>query len=159
MYMSEEDAFWCLVIVVEDVLHGYFAPDMMATKASGTPTGAAGQQGGSVLGSSAACTCPQRPLRLPRPSLPQVDQRLFQQLVSSQLPAVAVHLDAVGADIACVFAQWFLCAFVNSLPLETCLRVWDVLFYRKTSALLFQVRRRRRRCRRCFRRTSSFISQ
>lgn len=32
MFMSEEEAFYCLTIVVQDVLRGYFAPDMMATK-------------------------------------------------------------------------------------------------------------------------------
>jgi hypothetical protein len=33
MFMPEEDAFWCLVIMIESVLTGYFSPDMMATKA------------------------------------------------------------------------------------------------------------------------------
>ncbi len=36
MFMSEEDAFWSLVIVVEEVLKGYFSPDMLATKVRDT---------------------------------------------------------------------------------------------------------------------------
>jgi hypothetical protein len=68
---------------------------------------------------------------------------VFTQLVASQLPEVSAHLDVLGADVGCVCAQWLLCAFVNALPLETCLRVWDVLFYQKSSALLFQVRGQR----------------
>lgn len=72
-------------------------------------------------------------------NLTQVDQLVFKQLVAKELPAVADHLEAAGADIACVFAQWFLCAFVNFMPLEVCLRVWDLLFFRKHVAVLFQV--------------------
>ncbi len=96
---------------------------------------------------------------------------MFQQLVSRELPQVSSHLEAAGADISCVFAQWrvmlravpcsqhlpgrmssrllacfpgglrarFLCAYVNFLPLEACLRVWDLLFLARSSAVLFQV--------------------
>ena len=41
--------------------------------------------------------------------------------------------------MAGVSTQWFLCLFVNSLPLETCLRVWDILFFERCSSVLFRV--------------------
>eukprot|EP00798_Chlamydomonas_sp_ICE-L_P024566 gene24566-10177_t len=99
MFMDEEDSFYCLSTVVEDILAGYYALDMLST---------------------------------------QVDQRVFKHLVMEEFPLVNRHLEAVGADISCVFAQWFLCLFVNFLPLETCLRVWDKLFYKRSCAVLFQ---------------------
>ena len=33
----------------------------------------------------------------------------------------------------------FLCLFVNSLPLETCLRVWDLFFFEQCASSLFRV--------------------
>ncbi|KAJ9511455.1 hypothetical protein QJQ45_029884 [Haematococcus lacustris] len=100
MFLSEEDTFYCLAAVVEEVMTGYYALDMQAA---------------------------------------QVDQAVFKQLVSTELPAVAQHLEARGADISCVFAQWFLCAFINFLPLPAVLRVWDLLFWRRSVTVLFQV--------------------
>ena len=67
----------------------------------------------------------------------QVDTRVFRALVAHEFPPVAKHLAGLGVDISCVFVQWYLCLFNNFLPDETCLRVWDVLFYHKTSAVLF----------------------
>lgn len=32
MFMNEEDAFYCLCTVVEDILPGYYATDMQATQ-------------------------------------------------------------------------------------------------------------------------------
>ena len=75
------------------------------------------------------------------PLLPftQVNTRVFRHLVRQEFPPVAAHLEGLGADISCVFVQWFLCFFVNFLPDETCLRVWDVVFYQRSSVVLFQV--------------------
>ena len=82
--------------------------------------------------------------RHPHPPTPllsftQVDTRVFRHLVRQEFPPVAAHLEGLGADISCVFVQWFLCLFVNFLPDETCLRVWDVVFYQRSSVVLFQV--------------------
>ncbi|KAF5836617.1 rab-GTPase-TBC domain-containing protein, partial [Dunaliella salina] len=98
---SEEEAFYCLVSLVEDVLPGYYAQDMRAT---------------------------------------QVDQLMFGSLLRRELPALGRHLQALGADVACcVFVQWFLCLFVNCLPLDGCLRVWDIAFRHRSVAPFFQV--------------------
>jgi hypothetical protein len=35
MFVSEEDAFYCLAVLVEDVLAGYYSLDMMATQVRG----------------------------------------------------------------------------------------------------------------------------
>ena len=69
----------------------------------------------------------------------QVDQLVFRHLVDAGFPRLAGHLEALGAGVAGVSTQWFLCLFVNSLPLETCLRVWDILFFERCASVLFRV--------------------
>ena len=72
-------------------------------------------------------------------ALLQVDQLVFKQLVDGQFPRLTSHLDSLGVNVASVSTQWFLCIFVNSLPLETCLRVWDIFLFEKSSSVLFRV--------------------
>lgn len=69
----------------------------------------------------------------------QVDQLVFKAMVESQFRTLAVHLDKHNVTVTSVSTQWFLCIFVNSLPLETCLRVWDVFFFECCSSVLFRV--------------------
>lgn len=65
---------------------------------------------------------------------PQIDTQIFSHLVRQEFPVVARHLEAMGAEVSCVVVQWLVCLFVNFLPLETCLRVWDILFYHRWAA-------------------------
>ena len=58
----------------------------------------------------------------------QVDGLVFEQLVRELLPGLAAHFDEVGVHVPTAVAGWFLVAFVNSLPAEATMRVWDVLF-------------------------------
>ena len=69
----------------------------------------------------------------------QVDQLVFQQLVDAQFPTLAQRLQTQGVNVASVSTQWFLCVFVNSLPLETCLRVWDLFFLERCASTLFRI--------------------
>lgn len=59
---------------------------------------------------------------------PQVDQLALNHLVAEQLPTLAALFAGHGIELTSVSMQWFLGVFVNSLPLETGLRVWDLLF-------------------------------
>jgi hypothetical protein len=68
-----------------------------------------------------------------------VDQLAFKHLVDASFPRLAGHLERLGAHVAGVSTQWFLCLFVNSLPLETCLRVWDLFFLEACASALFRV--------------------
>lgn len=70
---------------------------------------------------------------------PQVDQLVLRQLVSEHLPTLADALQRHGLDVIGVSMQWFLCVYINSLPLETALRVWDVLFFDASPVILFRV--------------------
>ncbi|WZY90707.1 hypothetical protein YC2023_047442 [Brassica napus] len=48
------------------------------------------------------------------------------------------HLDYLGVQVACVTAPWFLSIFINMLPWESVLRVWDVLLFEGNRVMLFR---------------------
>ncbi|KAH9256459.1 hypothetical protein BASA81_005373 [Batrachochytrium salamandrivorans] len=100
LHMTEEEAFWVLASIVEDLVPGYFAPQMVGV---------------------------------------HVDQWVFYSLVKSRFPKLTKHLDELDPQLlSMVSYQWFLCLFVNSLPLGTALRVWDS-FLHEGSKVLFRV--------------------
>ncbi|XP_021735232.1 TBC1 domain family member 2A-like [Chenopodium quinoa] len=67
-----------------------------------------------------------------------VEQRVFQDLLTQKYPRIATHLEALEFDVSLVATEWFLCLFSKSLPSETTMRVWDVLFY-EGAKVLFHV--------------------
>lgn len=69
----------------------------------------------------------------------QVDQLVFKELVDVRFPMLSAHLEGHGVNVSSVSTNWFLCIFVNSLPLESCLRVWDIFFLERCSSVLFRV--------------------
>ncbi|XP_043689573.1 growth hormone-regulated TBC protein 1-like [Telopea speciosissima] len=87
---TEEDAFWMLAVLLENVL----VNDCYTDNLSGC----------------------------------HVEQRVFKDLLAKKCPIIAAHLDALGFDVSLVATEWFLCLFSKSLPSETTMRVWDVLF-------------------------------
>ncbi|XP_011085384.1 growth hormone-regulated TBC protein 1 [Sesamum indicum] len=87
---TEEDAFWMLAVLLEDVL----VNDCYTNNLSGC----------------------------------HVDQRVFKDLLTKKCWRIAAHLDALEFDVSLVCTEWFLCLFSKSLPSETTLRVWDILF-------------------------------
>ncbi|CAA2979057.1 Hypothetical predicted protein [Olea europaea subsp. europaea] len=102
---TEEDAFWMLAVLLEDVL----VNDCYTYNLSGC----------------------------------HVEQRVFKDLLTKKCPSwriyrIAAHLEAMEFDVSLVSTEWFLCLFSKSLPSETTLRVWDVLFY-EGGKVLFNV--------------------
>jgi hypothetical protein len=45
----------------------------------------------------------------------------------SFLPQLYAHLEDLGVDLPAVTFGWFLSLFTDALPIQTLLRVWDVL--------------------------------
>ncbi|KAL8166791.1 hypothetical protein V2J09_008290 [Rumex salicifolius] len=68
----------------------------------------------------------------------QVDQLVFEDLVRERFPKLVNHLDYLGVQIAWVTGPWFLSIFMNMLPWETVLRVWDVLLFEGSRVMLFR---------------------
>ena len=57
----------------------------------------------------------------------RIEQRLFEDYFRATLPKLSSHLDGSGLPLSIVTTNWFMCLFVNTLPAETLLRVWDLL--------------------------------
>jgi hypothetical protein len=49
------------------------------------------------------------------------DQRVFEVLVSIYLPEIYHHLEEVGIPIQLISIPWFMCLYINCLPLEVTL--------------------------------------
>ncbi|KAL6538044.1 hypothetical protein OROGR_012032 [Orobanche gracilis] len=64
-----------------------------------------------------------------------VDQRVFRDLLTKKCSRVAAHLETLEFDVSLVCTEWFICLFSKSLPSETTLRVWDILFYEGANVL------------------------
>ncbi|KAK3005371.1 hypothetical protein RJ639_017282 [Escallonia herrerae] len=105
---TEEDAFWMLAVLLENVL----VNDCYTTNLSGC----------------------------------HVEQRVFKDLLTKKCPRhyfnekcrIYAHLEDLEFDVSLVATEWFLCVFSKSLPSETTMRVWDVLFY-EGAKVLFHV--------------------
>lgn len=100
LLVPEEDAFWYMVAMAEDLLTGYFDAHMVS---------------------------------------PQVDSQAFGHLLRAAAPRLAEHLESLHVDAPSATSAWFLVAFLNSLPIESCLRVWDVCFFERSPVVLFRV--------------------
>ncbi|EOA29375.1 hypothetical protein CARUB_v10025662mg [Capsella rubella] len=68
----------------------------------------------------------------------QVDQRVLEELIGERFPKLVQHLDFLGVQVACVTGPWFLSIFINMLPWESVLRVWDVLLFEGNRVMLFR---------------------
>ena len=54
---------------------------------------------------------------------------MFKELVAEKLPLLAEHLDTHGVDPALFSLNWFLCLFVDTLPANTYLHIWDAFLF------------------------------
>nr|GLL23195.1 ecotropic viral integration site 5 protein homolog isoform X1 [Ipomoea trifida] len=68
----------------------------------------------------------------------QVDQRVLEELVREKFPKLVNHLDYLGVQVQWITGPWFLSVFMNVLPWESVLRVWDVLLFEGNRVMLFR---------------------
>ncbi|KAJ6783703.1 hypothetical protein PWT90_08523 [Aphanocladium album] len=70
----------------------------------------------------------------------RADQQVLRQYVSSVLPKLSAHLDALSIELEALTFQWFLSVFTDCLCAEALFRVWDVVLCTNDgSTFLFQV--------------------
>jgi len=58
-----------------------------------------------------------------------VDQKVLESLVEDELPKIYEHLDAQCFPLTIFTTRWFMCIFLNTLPTESAMRVWDIFFF------------------------------
>lgn len=94
---SEEDAFWCLVAVVEAIMPpDYYTKNLVAS---------------------------------------QADQRVLKDFLAEKLPRLASHFEDHSVDVSLVTFNWFLVVFVESLPSDILMPLWDTFLYEGTKVI------------------------
>lgn len=68
----------------------------------------------------------------------KTDQEVLGQLVKIKIPAVAELMEKHGVMWTLVVSRWFICLFIDVLPVETVLRIWDCMFC-EGSKIVFRV--------------------
>ncbi|XP_022861713.1 ecotropic viral integration site 5 protein homolog isoform X2 [Olea europaea var. sylvestris] len=68
----------------------------------------------------------------------QVDQLVFEELMHKTFPKLVNHLNYLGVQVTLIIGPWFLSIFVNILPWESVLRVWDVILFEGNRVMLFR---------------------
>lgn len=68
----------------------------------------------------------------------RVEQVVLGELVARYAPALSKHMRAHELSTEVFTSSWFLCCFLNVMPVPSVLRVWDVLM-NEGSKILFRV--------------------
>lgn len=62
----------------------------------------------------------------------QVDQRVLKDFMAEKMPRLTAHFEEHSVDVSLITFSWFLVVFVESLPSDILLRVWDAFLYEGT---------------------------
>jgi len=99
LFMAEEDAFWCLVYIIEQLMPSeYYSRDKQ------------------LIGA-------------------QVDQEVLKEMLSEKLPKLSQHFTTHSVDPALFTLNWFLCVFVDTMPVKTYLHIWDAFLFEGSKVL------------------------
>lgn len=68
----------------------------------------------------------------------KTDSLIFEMLVRTYFPEIHDNLFKLGLPLALCTASWFMCLYINILPIETVMRIFDWIFA-EGSHILFSV--------------------
>jgi hypothetical protein len=67
----------------------------------------------------------------------QVDQFVLKDLIKQKAPDIYQHFEINEVEITSLTLNWFMAIFIDSVPFETLLRIWDC-FLLEGSKVLFR---------------------
>ena len=56
-------------------------------------------------------------------------QEVLKELLAEKLPKLSQHFTKHGVDPALFTLNWFLCVFVDTIPVKTYLHIWDAFLF------------------------------
>lgn len=56
-------------------------------------------------------------------------QKVLKDLMADKLPRLFSHLEQNNVDLSLFTFNWFFTIFVDNIPVDTYLRIWDVFLY------------------------------
>ncbi|XP_052730637.1 uncharacterized protein LOC108320239 isoform X1 [Vigna angularis] len=132
LLMPEENAFWAFVGIIDEYFAGYYTEDMIESQVD------------QLIFEE-----------LMRERFPKLGLYLLSLLFSNLQIIVFLnqlgfffystdafgavnHLDYLGVQVPWISGSWFLSIFVNVIPWESVLRVWDVLLFEGNRVMLFR---------------------
>jgi len=68
----------------------------------------------------------------------RIDQQVFQSCIAWKLPRLHAVFKATDTLLEPILCPWFLCLYINVLPLYSVCRVWDCLFW-EGNTVLFRI--------------------
>ena len=102
LYMSEEEVFWALSTLVEEILPGYYTP--------------------GIHPPPSFSLFKRKIVSLLLPYIDMLgsitDQRVFEELLSKHFSVLNHHLKKMEFPLALITFPWFLCLFIGYLPFE-----------------------------------------
>lgn len=66
----------------------------------------------------------------------RIDAELFSQFAKEDFPELVTRLESFDEHILSISLSWFMNMFINTLPMSTVVRVWDVILIEGDKALM-----------------------
>ncbi len=67
------------------------------------------------------------------------EQRVLKDVIQDKLPRLHSHLETNNVDLSLFTFNWFLTVFVDNIPVNTYLRIWDTFLYEGNKVILVVV--------------------